>query len=258
MTERLVWEGTLEPTGTLFLDDLRDLEELLRSEGATTEWTLQGKRELGSGQVTSSTISGLADLRNRLLEPETLELNVEQGSEYRDREYFKAQVRLVEDLRAPGKAWTAEVTATSEYLGRFERSVRGIKEIFTRASQTTWARQHATLHSASRHAWVVLLFGGIFAASSFFEALQTNYRWIAVTIASAYLLTFITSELVKRRLDASALWNPAHFDLRNARSLAQQETPPEILSRDVVIASLGVLASVVGGTIVAAIFTQAE
>lgn len=250
----LVWDGVVEPTGTLFIDDLEELEELLGSEDSTVEWSLGGRRELGSAKVTAATIAELAGFRNQVLDPETLELEVRDHVPHETKRFI-ANVHTMEDgLSREDRAWRATISATGEYRDRFEHSVRGLAEIFGRASQTTWAREHKRFHSVIREAWVFLLLGAVFMLSPFEAVLEADWR-IAVILAGLYSLVVVGSYLLRRRLDSNASWTAPYFDLRNTRSAAQLAGPPEILSRDIVIAGLSMVVTLVIGAIATAYFT---
>ena len=250
----LVWEGTLEPIGTLFLDDLEELDKLLGTENSTVEWSLQGRRELGSAKVTATTISELVELRNQIMDPKTLELEVrEHDYDVRPATRFTANVRVSEAWRrGEDGAWKAAISATGEHRDRFERSVRGLTEIFERAAQTTWARQHKTFHSMVDNVSFSLLWLGAIVLALFLS--EPLGRWVAAPVV-AWVLVIAGLVLVKRRLDSNATWEPPRFDLRNKRSRAQLAAPPEVLNRDILVTAVFAVATLIGGTIVAAILT---
>ena len=200
----LVWEGALEPTGTLFRDDLEEVEELFTSEKAEVEWSLQGRRELGSAKVTASTIDEIAGLRNQILDPESLELEVREGDWPRD-EWFKANIHVVrESQRHNEGSWRASISGTEGYRDRYENGVRGIADIFGKASQTTWARQHNKVRSVVSHAPISLAIG-IIVMWYVLIAFRVDWR-IGTTTVVGYLIVLAGSYVLKRRIESNASW----------------------------------------------------
>ena len=279
MTERqdshrveLVWEGSLEPTGTLFRDDLEELETLLRSEHYDIQisWTLEGKRHRGSAKITAPTIDEVIEHRHELVALDTLELrarwyppSTEDEEYYRPfRGVFEASVVLESaGWRSDEMKWTARIVTDHTLRQEYERCQFGIAEIFERGSQTTWARTHKKVRSAASNMWLLLWPVAFFVLYP--AALVLLHRWWTVPtewwqtaglIWALYALVYLLLNPLKKRVDANASWQAPHFDLASPRSQEALASPPEIIRRDMAIALVFAIVGIIATIAIAAMW----
>ena len=261
MTERqdshkveLVWEGSLEPTGTLFRDDLEELETLLRSEHHDIDisWTLEGKRHRGSAKITAPTINEVIEHRHELVASDTLELRAQwYPPSTEDEEYYRRFHGVFEAsiaLKSTGwgsdeKRWTARIITDHTLRQEYERCQFGVDEIFKKASQTTWVRTHKKARWAASNMW--LLLWPVTTLVAYPAALVLLHEWWAIPtewwqtvglIWALYALVYSLLDPLKKRVDANASWQAPHFDLASSRSQEALAAPPEIIRRDVALA----------------------
>ena len=249
---RLVWEGALEPTGTLFLDDLRELEELLYRPDFRVEWTLEGKREIGSAKVTATTIDEVVQSRNRLLTPEALELHVRESDRWPEGGEFSARVAVGRGWRRH-EGWSATVSASMERQEHFEQCVRGITAIFGRAGRTTWAREHETLKSMVTGLWTPALVGIAVFLWLTFRATLLAQPLAGLMFGGGVIFLLVGGRQLGQRLESNACWKAPPFDLRDSRSEAPPAEEPAVMRRDVVLAVASALVTL-GGAVAIAVF----
>ncbi len=250
----LVWKGTLEPTGTLFRDDLRELETVLRSGDHDVEltWELEGQRPgVGSARMTAPTVDELIEGRGEFESPEDLSLRVRwfpTSGESR-RALLDATLGTSGDWSEPSVEWQASITADSTLRSQFEVCVDRMREIFERASQATWAQEHPRVHSRVCNSWSTI---GLGLTAALWGVLSLILRdgGLAVLVAGLFGLSLETiSGPFRRRFESNASWCAPPFDLRRSRSIENLAEPPVVIRRDVVL----LLASVVVAIVLAAV-----
>lgn len=268
---QLQWEGRLVPTGTLYLDDLRELEHLLYSHSGTIKWTLSGNRQLGKGRISAATIDEIATLRNHIMDPTTLALSV---LEYERVAYDKDEATGEQYYHNGGvlfqayihheaykAAWRASISASNPLRDRFEQCVHGVTEIFERASQTSWGKRHSRLATVIDLISWGPLFLAVGSAWSVCASIADNRlspsHGDAIWLIGAFATLMVATGclvILGKRIKANASWEPPHFDLRYERNQTREHEPPAILQRDVVIATLSLCASIAVAALVAAVW----
>ena len=268
----LIWEGVLEPTGTLFRDDLEELETLLRSEDHHIElvWTLEGNTHRGSAKITAPTINEVIEHRRELEVPDTLELqSVHWYDPSSDYEGYYSQFDSVFESRlvfersgwlSDEMQWAARITTHDTLRQGYERCRFGIREIFDRASQTSWARTHKKVRAAASNMWLLLIPLTYLVLQP--AALVLLHRWWDVPsewwqflylFGALYVPTGILLSPLKERVDANASWQAPPFDLTKTRSLEALASPPEIIRRDVAISLVVAIAGTIATIIIATV-----
>lgn len=246
----LVWKGTLEPTGTLFRDDLRELEMVLRSGDHNVEltWELEGQRAgVGSARMTAPAIDELIEGRGEFESPEDLSLRVRwfpTSGESR-RELLDATLETDGDWSEPSVEWRASVTADSALRSQFEVCVDRVREIFERASQATWAQEHPRMHSLVCDSWSTIGFGLTAALwGVLFLILRDGGPALLVAVLFGLSLGTVSAPF-RRRFESNASWCAPPFDLRRSRSVENLAEPPVVIRRDVVLLLAGVVVAIV-------------
>lgn len=267
----LIWEGSLEPTGTLFRDDLEEIETLLSSEAYYIKrvWTLEGKRHRGSAKITAPMINEVIEHRRELEVLDTLELRVYWYHPSDDDETYYSPFDSVFEAsivferkgrRSDEMKWTARITTDNTLRQDHERCQFGISEIFEKASQTTWARSHKNIRSAASNMWLILLPVVYIVIQP--VALVLLHKWLVFPeewwqrlylVGALYALTGMLLFPLKKRVDANASWQAPPFDLANPRSQEALASPSEIIRRDVALAVVVAIVGIIATVILAAV-----
>lgn len=237
-------EEWLHPTGTLFLDDLEELEQLLAPEGSgiDVEWTLRGRRELSSAKLEAESIQELAMQRNRVTDPESLELNAWESDSI-ERVLFSANLSTSEDKGS----WVAQVSGSDGRAEHYDDSLIGIRNIFQRASQMTWAQKHKRWTGIiGSDWWFIAALVCAYAAWVGAASLAGDYPWLAAAVVIAYLGATAGGYWLRRRVEANAAWHPRKFDLRSVRTQAGVQAPPDVLGPNAIMIAVTIVAGVVG------------
>lgn len=246
----LVWKGTLEPTGTLYRDDLRELETVLRSGDHDVEltWELEGQRAgVGSARMTAPTIDELIEGRGEFESPEDLSLRARwfPSSGESRRELLEATLETSGDWSEPSVEWRASITADSTLRSQFEVCVDRVREIFARASQASWAQGHPRMHSLVCSSWSTI---GVGLTAALWGVLFLILRDGAPALLAA-LVFGISLETIsrpfRRRFESNASWSAPPFDLRRNRSIENLAEPPVVIRRDVVLFLASVMVTIV-------------
>ena len=239
------WEDWLHPTGTLFRDDLEEIERILSSPMSKVAWKLQGEEGMRSADAVADSYQEFLEVHGKVRNPARLELEV---SEYGlDGESFLAIVGTSSGERGP---WYIRVSGSSGNTERCESSVDEVASIFERASQTSWARTHKRMASAISDGWVIAALAGALAAWIGFGSLVTDYPWLATAVALAYFGSAGAWYWLKRRVEANGAWEPPKFDIRFARTQSVVQEPPDILGSHAIPVALAIITGVVFPTIV--------
>ena len=196
--------------------------------------------------MEAGSIQELAQQRNKVTDPESLELSAWESDSI-VRVLFSANLSTSEDKGS----WVAQVSGSDGRAEHYDDSLIGIRNIFQRASQMTWAQEHKSwARIISSDGWFIAALVGVYASWVGADSLVGDYPWLAAAVVIAFLGVTAGGYWLRRRVEANAAWHTQKFDLRSVRTHADVQTPPDVFGPNAIMIAVTIVVGVVGPVVV--------
>lgn len=237
------WHQTFRGVA-LYLDDLRRIEGLFDATSAK-RWTLLASDGSGVATLIADSLDDLVEARHGIASADEISFAV--GDRYTRSDAVWASLKTIsKGWMEPRPGWDVELGAVGANKQQaFESARRGIEEVFSRSTMSTWPQRHPRLRAAFN---VVL---SVLAVSMILLPLgRWVFHWQGFNTAGATAFYAVgpwlmfSAWLIDRRVSRLWNWFPPLYDLSTERAGAAASGPPTFLARDIVLFLLAIVIAV--------------
>jgi len=242
------WETKI--SGTLFADDIIEINSVFSQNGISAEWNLSGDRELGEAQLSASSVTELIKNRLEVPHPRNIWANFNQDGQYLNKQSPATWGSVESEVRewlGPPHVRVAVGGRGASSRAVFDRMVRGIGEIKTRVEErtprTSFQRNPASserviklLRASQLALWALFVTYGL-VAWAWLIVDADNGTWPAplgilpIPLGLGFLVANRSQARIKKLVEWSEPASPL-FDLSRESSSYKPSSPPDFMSKE--------------------------